>query len=243
MLSRSESERRSISFFTVCLTLFSKENPVQDKEISLLNRLGHLYPAVVSDILDRIGYRHQVMRPDLRPLYPEARMVGFAFPVLAAEVYDIPDEPYKKELEAVDSLAEGDIMVVSKIEASFWGELLSTAARCRGARGIVVDGYGRDTLAIIQMQFPCFLRGIHVTDSLGRVDVMDCNVPVMCGDVHVRPRDLLIADFDGIVVIPQEVAEEVIAKAEEKVSGENLVRKHLLEGMPVSEAFKRFGVI
>ncbi|MCC6445351.1 MAG: RraA family protein [Armatimonadetes bacterium] len=214
-----------------------------DKDMALLERLDRLYPAVVADILDRVGYRNQVMRHDIRPLYPEARMVGYAFPVLTAEIYHMPDQPYKMELEAVDALSEGDIMVVSKVDHSFWGELLSTAARFRGARGIVVDGFGRDTLPIIEMRFPCFLRGIHVADSLGRLDVMAYNVPVDCGDVRVNPRDLLIADFDGIVTIPHEAAEEVISKAEEKVSGENLVRKHLAEGMPVSEAFKRFGVI
>ena len=69
------------------------------------------------------------------------------------------------------------------------------------------------------------------------------DVPIVCGGVRVSPGDLVLADFDGVVVVPGEVAEEAIGRAEEKVSGENLVRKHLQEGMPVSEAFRRFGVI
>jgi 4-hydroxy-4-methyl-2-oxoglutarate aldolase len=210
----------------------------------LIERLDRLYPAVVSDVLDRMGYRQQAMAPDIRPLFPEARLCGRAMPVLAVPAYTVPEtDPYKLELEAVDHLGPGDVMVVSRIDGSFWGELLTTAAQHRGARGIVVDGYTRDTLSIIQMGFPTFVRGIHIADSLGRLEVAAYDVPIICGGVRVAPGDLLLGDFDGIVVVPGEAAEEAIHRAEEKVSGENLVRKHLQEGMPVSEAFRRFGVI
>jgi 4-hydroxy-4-methyl-2-oxoglutarate aldolase len=218
--------------------------PADPVVAALIDRLDRLYPAVVSDVLDRMGYREQAMAPDIRPLFPEARLCGRAMPVLAVPSYSVPEnDPYKLELEAVDHLGLGDVMVVSRIDGSFWGELLSTAARCRGARGIVVDGYTRDTLSIIEMGFPTFVRGIHIADSLGRLEVAAYDVPVVCGGVRVAPDDLLLADFDGIVVVPAAAAEEAIARAEEKVSGENLVRKHLQEGMPVSEAFRRFGVI
>jgi 4-hydroxy-4-methyl-2-oxoglutarate aldolase len=215
----------------------------QPRDTTLLDRLQAIYPAVVSDELDRMGYRNQVMRPDIRPLFPEASVAGFAFTVHAVPVFDVPAEPYKLEMESVDNLTLGDVMCVSPIEGSFWGELLSTAAKYRGCRGVIVDGYTRDTQAIIEMGFPTFVRGIHMADSLGRLDVAAYNVPIECGGVPVRPGDLILGDYDGIVVIPQEVAEEAISRAEEKVRGENLVRKHLQEGMPVSEAFRRFGVI
>ncbi|HEU4754846.1 MAG TPA: RraA family protein [Armatimonadota bacterium] len=213
------------------------------RDPALLQRLEALYPAVVSDELDRMGFRDQVMRPDIRPLFPEARLAGYAFTVHAVPVFSLPEEPYKLEMESVDRLQPGDVMCVSPVEGSFWGELLSTAAGYRGCRGVVVDGYTRDTQAIIRMGFPTFVRGIHMADSLGRLDVAAYNVPIQCGGVAVRPGDLLLGDYDGIVVIPQEVAPEAISRAEEKVRGENLVRKHLQEGMPVSEAFRRFGVI
>jgi regulator of RNase E activity RraA len=215
----------------------------ESRDLSLIERLEAIYPAVVSDELDRMGYRRQVMRPDIRPLYPEARVAGFAFTVHAVPVYDMPAEPYKLEMESVDALQQGDVLCVSPTEGSFWGELLSTAATYRGCRGVVVDGYTRDTQAIIRMGFPTFARGIHMADSLGRLDVAAYNVPIECGGVEIRPGDLLLGDYDGVVVLPQAVAAEVIIRAEEKVRGENLVRKHLQEGMPVSEAFRRFGVI
>ena len=85
--------------------------------------------------------------------------------------------------------------------------------------------------------------GISPEDSLGRIDVDVVGVPVECGTVSVHPGDLVIADYDGVVVVPSARAEEVVALAEEKVSGENLVREKLADGMPVSEAFRTYGVI
>jgi 4-hydroxy-4-methyl-2-oxoglutarate aldolase len=219
---------------------------VASRDLSMLGRLRRLYPAVVSDCLDRIGYRQQVMRPHIRPLYPEARLAGFAMTVHCIEVDAPPANPddyYKGELQAVDSLSPGDVMVVSTCDGSYWGELLATASRHRGAVGIVADAYTRDTDRLIEMQFPTFVAGISACDSLGRIDIDQVQVPVECGGVSVKPDDLLLADYDGVVVVPSEVAEEAISRAEEKVSGENLVREKLAEGMPVWEAFRTYGVI
>lgn len=216
------------------------------RDLSLLERLEKLYPAVVSDCLDRMGYRQQVMRPHIRPLYPEARLAGFAMTVHCIEVDAKPaneDEYYKGELQAVDALRTGDVMVVSTCDGSYWGELLATASRYRGAVGIVADAYTRDTGRLIEMAFPTFVAGISACDSLGRIDIDQVQAPIECGGVTVKPDDLLLADFDGVVVVPAEVAEEAIIRAEEKVSGEDLVRDKLAEGMPVWEAFRTYGVI
>jgi 4-hydroxy-4-methyl-2-oxoglutarate aldolase len=216
------------------------------RDLSRLERLAKLYPAVVSDCLDRIGYRQQVMRPNIRPLYPEARLAGFAMTVRCIEIDELPaseDDYYKGELQAVDSLKPGDVMIVSTCEGSYWGELLATASRYRGAVGIVADAYTRDTERLIEMQFATFVAGISAVDSLGRIDVDEVGVPIECGGVSVKPNDLVLADYDGVVVVPSEVAEEAISRAEEKVSGENLVREKLAEGMPVWEAFRTYGVI
>jgi 4-hydroxy-4-methyl-2-oxoglutarate aldolase len=213
---------------------------------ALLERLDRLYPAVVADCLDRVGVRSNVMHPGIRPLYRSARMAGFASTVHAIEVDTPPANPddyYRGELQAVDALRDGDIMVVSTVRGSYWGELLATASRYRGARGIVVDGFTRDTLQLIEMEFPTFVAGISANDSLGRLDVDGVGGPIECGGVHVEQGDLLLADFDGVVVIPAAVADEVITRAEEKVAGENLVRGKLAEGMPVWDAFRTYGVI
>lgn len=216
------------------------------RDLELLERLRRLYPAVLSDCLDKLGWRRQVMEPRIRPLYPEAVLAGFAATVHCVEVDALPsspDEYYKGELQAVDALREGDVMVVSTCNGSYWGELLATASRYRGAVGIVADAYARDTLKLIEMQFPTFIAGILACDSLGRIEVDQVGVPVECGGVTVKPDDLLLGDYDGVVVIPSEIAKEAISLAEEKVAGENLVRDKLAEGMAVWDAFRTYGVI
>jgi 4-hydroxy-4-methyl-2-oxoglutarate aldolase len=209
-----------------------------------VERLAALYSPVVADVLDRLGYRDQSLRAEIRPLSRGMVAAGTARTVRTVPAQDLaPAEPYKGEMAAVDALGPGDVMVVSACDWSFWGELLSTAARYRGCRGVVIDGYTRDTPAIIAMGFPVFWRGIHPADSLGRLDVAEHDVPIHCGGVLVVPGDLVLADDDGIVIIPQGIAERAIALAEEKVRGENLVRKALAEGMSVTEAFRRYGVL
>ena len=162
-----------------------------------------LYSPVVADVLDRMGYREQCLRADIRPLAMGHVVAGFARTVKTVDAPSTsPEKPYEGEMAAVDALGSGDVMVVSRCEWSFWGELLSTAARYRDCRGIVIDGYTRDTTAIIEMGFPVFCRGIHPADSLGRMDVETHDVPIECGGVRVSPGDLVLGDHDGVVVIP-----------------------------------------
>jgi regulator of RNase E activity RraA len=209
-----------------------------------VDRLARLYSPVVADVLDRMGYRNQCLRAEIRPLVEGVTLAGVVRTVSTISAPELaPAEPYKGEMAAVDALRPGDVMMVSSCDWSFWGELLSTAARYRGCRGVVIDGFTRDTRAIKGMGFPVFCRGIHPADSLGRLDVVAHDVPITCGGVSVHPHDLVLADDDGVVVIPQAAAAEALAHAEHKVSGENLVRLKLSEGMSVTEAFRRYGVL
>jgi 4-hydroxy-4-methyl-2-oxoglutarate aldolase len=222
------------------------EDVDSERDLTLVDRLAGLYSAVVSDTLDRLGIRNDVMASHIRPLYAHAQVAGFAATVHCVEVNGPPSHRkdwYKGELEAVDAIRPGDVMVVSTCNGCYWGELLATASRYRGARGIVADALTRDTLALIEMEFPTFVAGISPADALGRIDVDAIGVPIECGGVRVNPGDLVLGDHDGVVVVPSAVAEEVLTLAEEKVSGENLVREELAHGMPVSEAFKTYGVI
>jgi len=217
-----------------------------ERDLALIERLDDLYSAVVADVLDRLGVRSNVMAPRIRPLDRRTKLAGFAATVHCVEVDAAPadrEDWYEGELQAVDALQQGDVMVVSTCRGCYWGELLATASRYRGARGIVADAYTRDTLSLIEMNFPTFVAGISPEDSLGRIEVDAVGVPIECGDVTVNPGDLLVGDHDGVVVIPSAVAHDVVALAEEKVSGENLVRQKLEDGMPVWEAFRTHGVI
>jgi regulator of RNase E activity RraA len=216
------------------------------RDLSLIGRLARLHPAVVSDCLDRGGLRNQVLAPHVRPLLPSMRVAGYAATVHCVEVDAVPesrDDWYRNELASVDALTPGDVVVVSTCRGSYWGELLATAATARGARGIVADAYTRDTLALIEMGFPTFAAGIHCADSLGRIDVDTVGAGISCGGVDVEPGDLVLGDHDGVVIVPAALAEEIVTLAEEKVANESMVRAKLAGGMPVSEAFRTYGVI
>lgn len=208
------------------------------------DRLGKLFTCVVADVLDKLGYRYQCLEQDIRPIFPQAKVAGYALTVQAVPSRDIePAKPYLGELLAVDALKQGDVLVVSESPWSFWGELLSTSAKFRGCRGVVLDGPTRDSQAIQEMGFPVFHRGFHPADSLGRMEVVSHNVPISCGGVMIHPGDLILGDHDGIVVVPIGVAEKALKLAEEKVSGENLVRKALAGGMTTQEAFAKYGIL
>jgi 4-hydroxy-4-methyl-2-oxoglutarate aldolase len=215
-------------------------------DLALIDRLAVLHPAVVSDCLDSLGHRNQVMAPSIRPLATDMRLAGVAATVRCVAVDGVPDdhsEWHRGTIEAVDALEPGDVLVASTCEAAFWGELLATASSRRGARGVVADAYARDTLELIDMGFATFARGIYCADALGRIRVDAADVQIECGGVTVHPGDFVLADHDGVVVIPAVIADETIRLAEAKVAGENQVRDALAGGMSVADAFKTFGLL
>lgn len=205
-----------------------------------------LYAAVISDALDAAGFREQVLQHTIRPLLPETIVVGRAMPVLCLDVYEIPDEPYQQEIAAVDSLKQNDVIVCStngSTRICFWGELLSTAAQARGARGAVIDGFIRDIRKIVAMRFPIFTTGLSPVDSNGRGEVVAYNVPIECSGVTVNPGDIVFGDADGVVIIPQSVEQKVIDAALEKVQGENQTRNALREGATLREVYDEHGIL
>lgn len=208
--------------------------------------LKRLSAPIISDVLDQLGACEQAMRAGISPIYPEAVIVGRAYPVMSADVFELGNDPYRGEIEAVDSLKLNDVMVVCTNRSTrtcFWGELLSTAARARGARGVVIDGYTRDVAQITAMKFPTFATGRRAVDSAGRSMVIAHGCPVSCGDVLVNPGDIVFGDIDGVVVIPKELEKEVIPLALEKVDKENLVRNELLKGAMLRDAYAKYKVL
>lgn len=208
--------------------------------------LEPLYSAVLADVLDSLGYRHQALPAHIRPLTPAKKVCGRVFPAAARTTYKIPAKPYELEIAAVDALARGDVLVVDAAEdqtCAFWGELLTTACLAKGARGVVMTACTRDMWKIKDLNFPVYGIGWHPGDSKGRLDVITVGEPISIGGVRARFGDWLLGDEDGVVIIPQEVAAEAVRLAQEKVSGENLVRAALAGGMPVGEAFRKYGIL
>ena len=205
-----------------------------------------LYTAVLADIMDSLGYPHQIVQHEIRPLYPEAKVAGRAATMLTADVYQIPENPYKLELALLDDIKPGEVVMCAtrgSTRAALWGELLSTHTKAKGGRGAIIDGLTRDAAKTIQMKFPVFAIGMSPADSRGRIEVIAIRVPVEMGGVLVNDGDLIMADFDGCVVVPQLLADEVIEQALHKVSQENMVREILSKGASIQQVFKEYGVL
>ena len=201
--------------------------------------------AVLSDTLDSLDLRNQAMRPHIRPLDLSIDMAGRARTGLYMPVFHVDPaiNPYEREIELIDGLQADEVVVLACGDSGRiapWGELLTTACLARKAAGCVTDGLVRDIRQIAQMRFPVFHGGVGPLDSKGRGKVMEIEVPVMCAGVLVRPQDLVVGDADGVVVIPREVEEKVVALAIEKVSGENDTREALRAGESLASVLQRF---
>jgi len=209
---------------------------------------ARLYAAVLSDVLDEIGLRHQAMSPRIRPLDDECVLVGFARTGLFREVYHVSkgENPYELEIRILDDLHPNDVVVFGcggSNRIAPWGELLTTAAGARGAAGAVTDGFVRDVRGIRAAKFPVFHGGIAPLDSKGRGRVMALDVPVRCAGVKVAPGDLVFGDADGVVVIPRAVEEQVLTLAFDKIKGEKRTLDDLRAGEKLGDVFAKYGIL
>jgi 4-hydroxy-4-methyl-2-oxoglutarate aldolase len=206
----------------------------------------HLYSAVLADVLDGLGHRTSALPPAIRPLKPEWKLFGRAVTLCAVPVASEPAHPYAIEMECIDSLKPGDVLIATTSgdrSSALWGELLSTASKAHGAAGVVLDGLTRDASKILEMDFPVFAAGFSPLDSKGRLDAIGYNQPIRSGDCVIGAGDLVFGDMDGVVVLPQALAEVALTRALEKVTGENRVRDELARGRSVREVFAEFGIL
>lgn len=202
--------------------------------------------AVICDALDAHGYRNQSPRIALPPMTVPGVLAGRCRTSLWADMFHSDPRPYELELKAVDVCQPGDVLIAAaggSIQSGIWGELLSTAARNRGCVGAIVDGAVRDRNQMQVMGFPVFARGACVYDSKDRQRVIDIDVPVEIAGVRFCPGDLVFADIDGVVVVPQVVELSVLQHAWTKVHAENMVRDSIRSGMLASEAYAKYGVL
>jgi regulator of RNase E activity RraA len=205
-----------------------------------------LTSALLADVLDTLGHRHSCLPIAIRPLNPQWKLCGRAATLSTVSVASDPPRPYAIELECVDSLQSGEVLVATTNGdhgSALWGELLSTAARAHGAMGAVLDGLTRDAARILDMDFPVFAAGFSPLDSRGRIDGVSHGQPIRIGECTVRPGDWVFGDIDGVVVIPSEVATDAFARALEKARGENRVREELARGRSAREVFEEYGIL
>lgn len=214
---------------------------IENLPIALLNASS----AITADALDAIGLRHQVLDSRLQPLFPTARMVGRAYPVTVVEDNSLPDAPYDGEMAALSALSPGDVAVyglTGDSRAAAWGELFSCGAIGRGAVGVIVDGCVRDTRQICELGFPVFAASKSPLDTLRRARVKSHGAEVRCGGLLIRRGDVVVADSDGIVIVPIDKAAEVAAFIANKHTLEQGARDDLVAGMEIREVWKKYGV-
>lgn len=219
---------------------------MSDQTISIAMMRELFYSAVVCDALDALGYPRQSPRVQLRPLTTQSVLIGRAKTTLWADMAHPDPRPYELELRAVDSCRPDEVLIAAaggSMRSGLWGELLSAAARKSGCVGAIVDGAVRDVAKMSAMGFPIWARGTCLYDSKDRNRVIDLDVPVEIDGVRIAPGDLVVADIDGVVVVPQEVEAAVIRHAWDKVHAENTVRDAIVSGMTAAAAFNKYGVL
>jgi regulator of RNase E activity RraA len=205
-----------------------------------------LFCAVVCDALDGLGFTNQSPRVQLPPLTVETVLVGRCKTTLWVDMAHDDPHPYDLELRAVDSCRPNDVLIAAahgSMGSGVWGELLSTASRNAGCVGAIVDGAVRDVRKMTEMQFPVFAKGTCLYDSRNRQRVVDVDVPIEIAGVRFHPGDLVFADRDGVVVVPQSVEDEAVRRAWNKVHAEDRTRAAIAAGMKATDAYEEFGVL
>lgn len=202
---------------------------------------------MISDSLDVIGVRDNAMTANINALRPHMRAIGIAATVhfVADSEYDQKD-PYGDGIDFLDTLEPGELAVVATGGnglSAFWGELFSAAAKGRGATGVVADGPLRDTEQIVGLDFPAFGIGSRPLDYKGRMRIKSMHTTVICGGVEVNPGDGVIADADGIVVVPALHLTKVTELANARVATEKSVLRDLLAGKTVREVWNAYGIL
>lgn len=223
---------------------------MQDSELFLSIKKS-LFTAVIGDVLDKMGYRNQFLPQAIKPLVPGAKLVGRAMTVLEADYAEgqgcgpLSDKPFGLMFEALDDLKPGEIYIASgaSFEYALWGGLMSTRAKYLKAEGAIVNGYIRDCDEIRQLDFPAFSRGSFAQDQAVRGKVIDYRVPINIEGVTLNSGDLVVADDEGVIIVPSQVEKQAINAALEKAKTESKVSIAIKNGMSTCEAFETFGVM
>lgn len=213
-----------------------------------------LFVALVGDVLDKLGYQHQFLSPDIKPVNNDMIVIGRAMTVLEADVFaenvektnnPMMKKPFGIMFEALDSLKKNEVYICSGASPRYalWGGLMSTRAKKLEAAGAVLNGYSRDTNEVESLEFPAFSMGSYAQDQGPRGKVIDYRVPIEFNGVRINPGDIVYGDRDGVLVVPREVEKEAFEGAIEKARGEQSVKKALENGMSTVEAFEKFGIM
>jgi 4-hydroxy-4-methyl-2-oxoglutarate aldolase len=210
----------------------------------ICERFNKLYTGVVGDVLDKKGYRNQILPYYITPFTIVNRVVGFAFTGQGYLCDDSKSDDTQMRLNMLESTTPHTISVWTcggHTGSAHWGEIMSTAARERGCQGAVIDGGVRDVDFINEMKFPVFARFKCSASSIGRWEIKEYQIPIKIGDTVIYPGDFIFGDVDGVVVVPEGLVIEVLTEAETLFLRERGMREELKKGVSIKEAYKKYG--
>jgi 4-hydroxy-4-methyl-2-oxoglutarate aldolase len=206
-----------------------------------------LTSAMLSDSLDAAGLRSQVLERRLAPLAPGSRAFGRAWTVrFEPSTTDDPVDPYGAAIDYISGIQAGEIAIIGtgqSNDSAFWGELFSAAAIGAGAVGVVTDGNLRDTEKIVGLGFPAFSLSRRPIDYRARMRVVETGGTVLLCGVEIAAGDLVLADDDGVVVVPRSREDEVIVLARARAASETTVLAELLAGETLRAVWDRHGIL
>ncbi|KRF18413.1 RraA family protein [Paenibacillus sp. Soil787] len=210
----------------------------------LISRFSQVYTGAISDSLDQMGYRNQVLPKELKGLTPDAKFVGTALTVRGEATHvDDANEIFVPLLKMLGDVQQYNVVVTQANDdtCSHLGELSATTIKARGGVGAVIYGGIRDVGYIHKLDLPVFHLYTTPADVVGRWCLKEYNVPIRIKNVDIHPMDIIVADKDGVLVVPQNIAYEVLKQAETLVSTENHVRNDVMNGVHPLESYYKHG--
>jgi regulator of RNase E activity RraA len=213
---------------------------------NLPRRFARIYTAAITDVLDELGLLRQTLPSTIRPLAPAMRVAGYAYTARGRPHRGTArdrDQTMRRFLGMISAAPADSVLVLAANDgtAAHFGELSAEWFRAHRVRGAVIDGATRDAAAIVRLGFPTFARYRSPQDSIPRWRVVDWGRPITIGGVRITLGDVVVADLDGVVIVPRRVAHEVLQRCEKLVGTEGAVRAAIRRGLSPLAAYEKFG--